>query len=105
MHTDGHGGRRQGGQAVNGLTDEALRRIELGLERDDPDFVLRVRLLHRAYRMNVAAVFSLLTVSAVLFFVGLATQTWFTWVLGGVAFVGSFAIDDRFQRKFGQGAG
>lgn len=80
---------------------EAFREIELGLVRDDPDFVRRLRRLERADFVNVVSVFALLAVTAVLLVVGFATQSAWALVTGGLALVASFTVDDRYQRRFG----
>jgi len=81
---------------------EAINDIELGLLQEDPDFVRRLRRLQRADVMNTLTVFVLLVMSVVLLTVGFATRSSFAWFAGGLAFLASFGVDGRFQRRLGR---
>lgn len=102
MHIDDWSPEEHGGPAQKAAIDRAFHHIELGLAQDDPDFVRRVRRLQRSDVVHAIAVFLLLAVGAVLLVVGLATQTWATWLAGGSAFLCSFAVDACYQRSIGR---
>lgn len=78
--------------------EQALGDIELGLIRDDPRLVRRLRRRARAERANTIVVV-LLVATALLLAVGLASSSWIAWVAGGSAFVGAFAVDNRYRHR------
>ena len=79
--------------------DRAIRAIELGLVEDDPNFVRDLRRRARGERINMTIVFALLVGAILMLASGLATYSWFALVAGGLAFVGAFAVDDRYRRR------
>ena len=86
-------------KVAGGVFTDPIVDIELGFQRDDPDLVRPVRQLPRAEVANAYTVFVLLVVSAVLLTVGLATRSLVPWVAGGHAFLATFGVDGRHQRR------
>ena len=73
--------------------------IEQALLSDDPSLSKRFRKLQQDNTRNDVAVFSMLAISAVLLAAGLATLSPFAWGAGGAAYVASFLIDNRHERR------
>jgi hypothetical protein len=84
-----------------GLIRDAIDELEGGLESDDPDFMKRMHGLRRAEVTNAIAVIVLLATGAVLLTIGFATLLWPTWIAGGLAFLGSFAVDHHHNHTLG----
>lgn len=101
----GHAGQpaRQPGSAdaSDPTLDQVIDDIERELATSDPQFVRRWNRLARAEVANAVHVVLLLVASAVLLGVGLATRSGVAWVAGAAAFVTSFGVDERYQRRFG----
>ena len=79
--------------------DRKMDELQLGLLGEDPGFVKRWKGLERRSTLNVLAVFSLLTMSAVLLAAGLATQSVVAWPAGVMALVLSFGVDHGYRRS------
>ena len=79
--------------------DRAIHEIELGLAKDDPTFVRRVRRPARAERTNTTIVVVLLVTAAVLLAAGLATYSWFALMAGGLSFAVASLLDDRHRHR------
>ena len=88
--------------SARGLLAEAIDNVELGLLRDEPAFVRRMHRLQRAATLNEVTVVVFLVASAVFLTLALATQSLSAWVAGGLAFVTTFAVDSRYQRRLGR---
>ena len=80
-----------------GLIRDQIREIEQDLDHDDPEFVQRIRRLHRAEIVNTLTVSVLLVVGAVAITVGLATLSWPIWGCGVIAFLATFAVDHHYH--------
>lgn len=72
--------------------------IERTLVQDDPALEKRFRKLQHANTRNDVAVFSLLTISAVLLAVALATLSLAASCVGVGAYIASFLVDNRHER-------
>jgi Protein of unknown function (DUF3040) len=82
--------------------DQLVRKIdelERALRRDDPSLSKRLNQLQRRDKWNDVAVFSLLTLSAVLLATALATLSPAAGGAGVVAYLASFLVDRRHQRQ------
>lgn len=99
VHIDNWDAAERGGRAEKMILDRAVQHIELGLAADDPDFVRHMRRLQGREVINAVAVFILLAAGVVLVIVGMATQTWTTWLAGGSALLCSLVVDARHQRS------
>jgi hypothetical protein len=87
------------------MNDDQLARqideLERALERDDPSLAKRFDKLQRANTRNDVAVFSLLAISAVLLAVAFTTLSAVTGLGGVAAYLASFLVDTRYQRRLG----
>ena len=72
--------------------------LELALVQDDPSLSKRFRNLQQRSTRNDVAVFSLLTLSAVLLAAGLGSLSPFAWGAGVAAYVASFIVDNQHER-------
>jgi hypothetical protein len=82
--------------------DQLVRKIdelERALRRDDPSLSKRLNQLQRRDKWNDVAVFSLLTLSAVLLATAVATRSPAAGGAGVVAYLASFLVDQRHQRQ------
>ena len=82
--------------------DRQIHEIERSLLRDDPSFARRLRRLDQPDRCHDTIVFSLLAVSALLLAVGMATLAPIAWLAGASAFISSFVVDARYERRLDQ---
>jgi hypothetical protein len=88
--------------------DQLARRInelEQSLQRDDPSLAKELRKLEQRDNRNAVAVFSLLVISAGLLatsFATTSTTALAAWVGAGTAYLASFLVDHRHQRKLRQ---
>jgi hypothetical protein len=73
--------------------------IERALEQEDPSLAKRFERLQRTNTRNDIAVFSLLTISAVLLATALATLSAVAGLGGVAAYLASFLVDTRHQRR------
>jgi hypothetical protein len=73
--------------------------LERALQQEDPSLATRFEKLRRTNTRNDVAVFSLLTISAVLLAIALATQSAIAGLGGVAAYLASFLVDSRHQRK------
>jgi hypothetical protein len=83
-------------------TDQLGRQIdelERALQQQDPSLVKRFEKLQRTNTRNDIAVFSLLTISAVLLAIAFATLSAVAGLGGVAAYLASFLVDTRHQRK------
>ena len=91
---------RQRSETIN--NDELARQIdelEQNLRRDDPALAQQFNKLQRAHTRNDVAVFSLLAAAAVLLAVALATTSRVAGLGGVAAYLASFLVDNRHQRR------
>lgn len=82
--------------------DQLVRQIdelEQALLSDDPSLSKRFRKLQHDNTRNDVAVFSLLAISAVLLAAGLATLSLTASCVGVAAYLASFLIDNRHERR------
>jgi hypothetical protein len=83
-------------------TDQLARQIdelERALEQEDPSLAKRFEKLQRTNTRNDIAVFSLLTISAVFLAIALATLSAVAGLGGVAAYLASFLVDTRHQRR------
>lgn len=78
--------------------DQQIDEFEQALHREDPSLSKRLRKLERGSTRNDLTVFSLLVISAVLFWIGLANQSPVAFAIGAAAFVASFLVDSLHER-------
>jgi hypothetical protein len=83
-------------------TDQLAQQIdelERALQQEDPSLARRFEKLQRTNTRNDAAVFSLLAISAVLLAIALATPSAVAGLGGVAAYLASFLVDTRHQRR------
>jgi hypothetical protein len=73
--------------------------MERVLQQDDPSLAKRFEKLQRTNTRNDIAVFSLLIISAVLLAIALATLSAVAGLGGVAAYLASFLVDSRHQRR------
>jgi hypothetical protein len=73
--------------------------LEQALEQEDPSLARRFDKLQRTNTRNDVAVFSLLGISAVLLAIALATLSAVAGLGGVAAYLASFLVDTRHQRR------
>ncbi len=83
----------------NEQVDRCINEISAALIREDPELASRFRLLDGHNALRDRLVFSLLAASMALLGYGLAMQEGASFLTGGVAFVASFVVDSRFERR------
>ena len=85
------------------ITNDQLARqiddLEENLRRDDPALAQQFNKLQRAHTRNDVTVFSLLAAAAVLLAIALANTSRVAGLSGVAAYLASFLVDNRHQRK------
>jgi hypothetical protein len=76
-----------------------INQIERAMRQEDPSLAKRFEKLQRTNRRNDIAVFSLLTISAVLLATAFATLSAVAGLGGVAAYLASFLVDNRHQSK------
>jgi hypothetical protein len=77
----------------------AIDELERALVIDDPEFVHRIRKVHRLETAHVVAVFVLLAAGLVLLTAGLASTAVVPWALGLASLLLAVVVDEVHKRR------